>query len=103
MGCRKSNKPRKQRIFRPSTFRLQNRVPGEVASAAGGGNSERNEAQRSKFAERERRSEFRAPQEGLRSNFEAFCPCHEKRQVSTETCRFSMISVPAGTGDIPSV
>ena len=25
---------------------------------------------------------------------------HEKRQVSTETCRFSMISVPSGTGDI---
>jgi len=29
--------------------------------------------------------------------------CHEKRQVSTETCRFSMISVPCGTGDIPLV
>jgi len=28
---------------------------------------------------------------------------HEKRQVSTETCRFSMISVPAGTGDISSI
>ena len=28
---------------------------------------------------------------------------HEKRQVSTETCRFSMISVPCGTGDRSSV
>ena len=28
---------------------------------------------------------------------------HEKRQVSTETCRFSMISVPCGTGDISSI
>ena len=27
----------------------------------------------------------------------------EKRQVSTETCRFSMISVPCGTGDISSI
>ena len=27
-------------------------------------------------------------------------PYQEKRQVSTETCRFSMISVPYGTGDI---
>ena len=35
--------------------------------------------------------------------FESCHPCHEKRQVSIETCRFSMISVPTGTGDILSV
>ena len=32
--------------------------------------------------------------------FESSHPSQEKRQVSIETCRFSMISVPCGTGDI---
>ena len=37
----------------------------------------------------------------LLDRFHFECRFHEKRQVSTETCRFSMISVPYRTDDIP--
>ena len=47
------------------------------ATAAGGGKREQGLAQRSKNVRAPSGNIFRAPQEGLLSNFKSFCPCQK--------------------------
>lgn len=62
------------------------------ASASGGGYSEQGLAQRSKKSRKAAaRRFFRAPQEGLQSNFEPFCPCHWKIPETPAIARVSGI------------